>query len=96
MSGDFLHEAGRLKLKGMSHLAQVGPNQLNLWDETVEARKAFLQAVVQDTEHALSQIDQMTPQGAERYVAEVIACLKGAFVKTRMLKKLPNPRYHRP
>ena len=78
--------AGAFTLRGVNRLMS---------GETLEARKAFLQAVAQATLHAIKRSDEMTEQEATDYVSEVVGCLKGAFIKTGLLKKLPNPSFSR-
>lgn len=83
---DHIRAAAVLMLRGLRELALGEP---------VAARRSFLYSIVQETLGRQDTFDQMTPEEAEAYAAEVIMALKLAFVKTRMLKKLPNPRFRR-
>lgn len=81
------------KLKKASVHKLRGLNRLAL-DEKAEARIAYLTAAVAELE-ALSALDSPDPLTIERHLTEVIGCLKGAFVQTGLVKRLPNPPFRR-
>jgi hypothetical protein len=81
------------KLKKSSIHKLRGLNRLAL-EENDEARKAYLTAAIAELE-ALSTLEAPDPLTVERHLTEAIGCLKGAFVKTGLVRRLPNPPFRR-